>query len=621
MADTSYCEVYKGDICDQTDYDERNKKILIYNDGKTTQKEKEKKLAYLLSKLSNHPYSSCFVFLRQMLCYRFYPVCKRENGRPFYVMNICRNDCNRAKESLCMTHLRNVSILKELMEDSCSNLRQSKCLELLVPTNKTAIEDSCLLDHLKQETRTSKLSMRNADFSERLNMQQIHHHESSVGKKLVCVQRKQHVSYLLRHSHLKTVFQLRNLDIANLESRLIQSYCYTYNTDRNAYERIHVPLGILKVYTPDKYLRLRKVFISLVKENHNVFIRASGTYNLCGVFFNYTIQPEGSKVIRLHATSTQSLPMSLIELSHPLKSFPSDLEGILTQRFRLIRTLNIHKPTWDVVWSTSGRVAAFKGHSSIELGKKSINNVQTEFIVGQERAFWVLRMSMKLKLSQLLNICLTSSQIASMPLLSKKWEHSFDMEKVDFTFATDGVLLPTSKYLQSHFKLARYYMQDRIKQGMTIKARGKILGLKSRDVLLSLAQDDTNFYLKLSMKENKDTTMEIKFRERKDSKNCVVNRESEQNWRIFIKRMEKLQMIADNKGSRTIKIKSSCTYCCGIPHKSLRSVRLKIYQKSFASPYAIFGFGPFVKNFFDIDVIVAQNTYLRHYQLTGLSSK
>lgn len=284
------------------------------------------------------------------------------------------------------------------------------------------------------ETRTSKLSMRNADFSERLNMQQIHHHESSVGKKLVCVQRKQHVSYLLRHSHLKTVFQLRNLDIANLESRLIQSYCYTYNTDRNAYERIHVPLGILKVYTSDKYLRLRKVFISLVKENHNVFIRASGTYNLCGVFFNYTIQPEGSKVIRLHATSTQSLPMSLIELSHPLKSFPSDLEGILTQRFRLIRTLNIHKPTWDVVWSTSGRVAAFKGHSSIELGKKSINNVQTEFIVGQERAFWVLRMSMKLKLSQLLNICLTSSQIASMPLLSKKWEHSFDMEKVNIKF-------------------------------------------------------------------------------------------------------------------------------------------------------------------------------------------
>lgn len=128
------CQEYNGNICDKDDYDEPEKRMLVYVDPKYSQRELEKELQRLVDQLENIAHISCQSFLKYVLCNRFFPVCRRENGKPRYVQSVCRDTCGKAKYSLCYDDIKGIPELSErFFGASCMTLPTKGCFSFEIP--------------------------------------------------------------------------------------------------------------------------------------------------------------------------------------------------------------------------------------------------------------------------------------------------------------------------------------------------------------------------------------------------------------------------------------------------------------------------------------------------------
>ncbi|XP_057310438.1 uncharacterized protein LOC130648406 [Hydractinia symbiolongicarpus] len=561
----------------------------------------ENEVRYLLHKARNHPQVACIDFIKQIFCYRFFPVCLPTSSKKITVKETCREDCEKAKSHICYTGIEDVPELSErLLEASCMTLPFENCQHVKIPTTTEVIEKSCRVDNYRKDSGTTKVSiLRHSNnkattditFPQPIVLSKI---RPQILNTTTYAKQSISLSKIFQISDLKTTLGINNLKIQQLRKFLIRSYRVNYFDDFT--KDITAYLGKLTKYTPDDYLTLRNVKIFIEKINNTIYVVASGRHRLCGKIFKYSIVAESKNMVIMHATSANAISMKLIELSHRLRAFPVEIESILSQKIRLIQTLRITEPTWSILWYEGKKVAAFKGQGTIEVNAEK-KNVKAELMIGVDLRFWIVRLNMKLTLQEIIRIFVED------PLSPFPFSNDINIEDVmphdiDFTFSTSDVKLPKSTYLEKQYSL--YKDANKINSRLSIRATGET---KKSKASFSHLYGDRKFKLDIDTQEDGKTTFLLRF----DDNMCKQDR----HWEMFEKTLRILQSKTNSSENAQIKIKSYCDHCCESRYANLVSIKGAIYWE--ASTFDVFS--PKINYYLDLDINVAKREYLHIYRL------
>lgn len=245
-----------------------------------------------------------------------------------------------------------------------------------------------------------------------------------------CVQTETVLSHLLKDLKINKIRQLRNLIVENQKHRFINGYCYRNCSTKSGYIQVFkTRIGNLKQYMIDKYLTLSNMDVYIEKNTDGVSVTGKGVYNLCGTLFRYNLWPEKDGITIMHSMSNQAIHMLVIELSHQLKPFPREIEATLTYKLKVIQTLNLTNPTWSIVWHQGKRLSAFKGVSTLLFEEESISNAKTELMIGADLRFWLVKVTLKLNLDQILRSILPVA-IEFVPFINKRWFTELPIDQV-----------------------------------------------------------------------------------------------------------------------------------------------------------------------------------------------
>lgn len=581
--DVKQCEEYKGNICDQLDYDDNNKTILVYVGKRYNQNQLESHLQKIMVKLDNHPYVSCIPFIKQVLCRRFFPVCRQKHGKAHLVQKTCREDCERAKNSVCYSAVKRIPELsKRLLEASCMTLPFEGCLILNIPSMQTTTEQTCQLTNYKVGSKSLKVSiLRN--FIPLSSSPVVPFKDKFIAggpncQQTKCVHTQTFLSHLVKDLNVKNIKKLQNLVIEQQKGRFINGYCYkNCSTEAGYIQLLKTRIGNIKKYAVDKHLTLRDVDVYIERNLDGMSITGKGVYDLCGTTFRYKLWPESEEVTVMHSISNQSINMLNIELSHRLKPFPREIESILTYKIKVIETLNISDPTWSIVWYQENRFSAFKGISTISFEREKVKNVKTELMIGADLSFWVVKLTLQLNLEQILRSVFPVS-IERLPFINKRWYTELRIEQVEYIFSTDSVDIPTTEYLNQHYSLYGDFQNGKIHRGMNIRLQGKTQRPNNGTIELPLLKNKTLFHVMIDVKKNGRTNFEMQFQEDATA-SCSNNKKNRRHWKNFIRRLKAMQTRSNHTENAIIETKTECGHCCDSNAFTLLSIECDSYQE------------------------------------------
>lgn len=435
-------------------------------------------------------------------------------------------------------------------------------------------------------------------------------------KNRTCVTQKRLLQAIIVDFQSDEILPLPNLVVENINTRFVNRYCFVRAKDKTTLPRLIVLLGILKYYTPDKYMTLSNVRFSLERNRDIIAMKAIGVYNLCGTRFLYRISPENKNIAVMHAVSDERITMENIEMSHPLNEFPLKkygiVESILTNKFKVITTLFIKDPIWSVVWTGGNRLSAFKGPGSVQFDNK-LKDIHLELMIDADIKFWLMRLSLRLSIFEIMNITKHAFPLwKAIPLLKDGWEQQVEVSEVEVVTATDQVIIPATKYLLQNYMLAKYYVDGKIQHGFSLNFKGTTRKLPNKKSKIPLVNGETKFEAMIDILDNSVTQFEINF---KHPSLCPTNNEGRQEWREIKKMFHIQKALSKNQNSRVATEMSKCLYCCNTNSETLVSLKGRFYQESVKSKYAKYGIEPEIHYFYDLDTYVSTKEELRNYRL------